>query len=71
MAGMTECLSFPSSNHPGGVNMAFADGRVVYVNDSIDPQIYGQIMTSSSRRSKFFSGGVPDRKLAPVSDDAF
>ncbi len=53
------------------MNMAFCDGRVVYVNDSIDPQVYGQLMTSSSRRSKFFANGVPDRKLPPVSDDAF
>lgn len=66
-----ECLAYPSSNHPSGVNMAFCDGRVVYVNDSLDPQVYGQIMTSASRRSKFEYNSTADRKLPPVSDDAF
>ncbi len=71
MNEISECHGWPSSNHPSGVNMAFCDGRVVYVNDNLDPQVYGQLLTSSARRSKFYSNGVADRKLAPVSDDAF
>lgn len=71
MGQLTECLAFPSSNHSGGVNAAFCDGRVDRINDSIDPQIYAQLMTSNSKRSNLVVGGVPDRRLPPVSDDAF
>jgi len=71
MAETSECLSYPASNHPSGVNVAFCDGRVEYINDNIGPETYGQLMTSASRRSKFFVGNVPDRKLPPVSDDQF
>ena len=63
--------AFPSSRHPGGVVAAFCDGRVIFLLDTIDPTIYGQIMTSNSRRSNFAPNGVADRKLPPVSDDAF
>lgn len=63
--------AFPSSNHPGGVNMAFGDARVVYVNDTIDPVIYGQLMTSNARRSNYAPGGTLDRNLPPVSSDQF
>jgi prepilin-type N-terminal cleavage/methylation domain-containing protein/prepilin-type processing-associated H-X9-DG protein len=37
----------PTSNHPGGVNVAFADGKVKFVSDTIDtgdtssPEVYG------------------------------
>lgn len=72
MFQISECHSWPSSNHPGGVNVAFCDGRVVYITDSLDPQIYAQIMTSSARRSKFYNvDDIVDRKLPPVSDDQF
>lgn len=66
--------AFPSSNHPSGVNAAFGDARVVYLNDTIDPQVYGQLMTSNARRSAyapFNPNGTPDRKLPPVSSDQF
>jgi len=71
MVEMSDCLSYPSSNHPAGVNVAFCDGRVVYINETIEPQVYGQLMTSSSRRSEFGFGGVADRKLAPVSSEDY
>jgi len=40
--------SFPSSNHPGGVVVGFCDGHVRYLNDSIPPSVYSQLMTSKS-----------------------
>jgi prepilin-type processing-associated H-X9-DG protein len=30
----------PNSNHPGGVNTAFADGSVKFIKDSIAPQTW-------------------------------
>jgi prepilin-type N-terminal cleavage/methylation domain-containing protein/prepilin-type processing-associated H-X9-DG protein len=38
----------PSSNHRGGVNVAFCDGNVRFLNDSIHYSIYVQLMTSNS-----------------------
>ncbi len=66
-----DCRAYPSSNHPGGVNVCFGDGRVEYVLDNVDPTIYRQLMTSSSRKSNLVVNGTADRDLPPVSDDAF
>jgi len=41
----------PSSKHPGGVNVAFADGRVDYVNENIDYMIYCLMMTPEGKKS--------------------
>ena len=41
-------LSFPSSNHPGGVIAGFCDGHVRYLNDNIPASVYSQLMTSKS-----------------------
>lgn len=71
MRGINDCHTYTSSNHPGGVNMAFCDGRVEYLNDNVEPRIYGQLMTSNSRRSQFVSGGTPDRRLPPVSSSDY
>jgi prepilin-type processing-associated H-X9-DG protein len=35
----------PSSNHWGGVNVAFCDGRVRFVRDSMEYRIYCALMT--------------------------
>ena len=43
-----EPLSFPSSNHPGGVVAGFCDGHVRYLNDNIPASVYSQLMTSKS-----------------------
>jgi prepilin-type N-terminal cleavage/methylation domain-containing protein/prepilin-type processing-associated H-X9-DG protein len=42
----------PSSNHRGGVvNATFCDGHVVPLSDTIDYQVYQQLMTPDSKRS--------------------
>ncbi|QDU58314.1 DUF1559 domain-containing protein [Aeoliella mucimassa] len=71
MNKLDDCYSYPSSNHPGGVNMAFCDARVEFVTDGIDLTVYGQLLTSNARRSSYAPGGTPDRNLPPVSGDAF
>ena len=71
MDGMSECYSYPSSNHPNGVNMCFADGRVDFISENLDLRVYRQLMTSASRKSWFFIGNTPDRRLPPVSDDEY
>ena len=65
-----ETYAYPSSNHPGGVNVAFCGGAIRMMAESIDPVIYGQIMTSNSRKSTLYraSDGTPDRKLPQPAD---
>jgi hypothetical protein len=41
----------PSSNHLGGVVAAFCDGRTHFLADTIDYNVYRQLMTSSSQLS--------------------
>ncbi|MHB1561260.1 MAG: DUF1559 family PulG-like putative transporter [Isosphaeraceae bacterium] len=38
-------MSPPTSNHPGGVNVGFADGSVHFIKDSISPQAWWGIGT--------------------------
>jgi prepilin-type processing-associated H-X9-DG protein len=65
-----ETYGYPSSNHPGGVNVAFCGGTVRMMADSIDPVIYCQLMTSNAGKSKLVraSDGTPDRKLPQPAD---
>ncbi len=71
MQFLTEGLGYPSSRHSGGVNAAFADGHANFLQENIDPVIYGQIMTSNRKRSKLVSGGQTDRTLLQPSDDQY
>jgi prepilin-type N-terminal cleavage/methylation domain-containing protein/prepilin-type processing-associated H-X9-DG protein len=49
--GMLANYGFPSSNHPGGVNIAFCGGQVVFVSDEITPTVYAQLMTTNRKAS--------------------
>ncbi len=40
-----------SSNHPGGVNVAYVDKHVSLLNDQIDPFVFAQLMTSNHKMS--------------------
>jgi prepilin-type N-terminal cleavage/methylation domain-containing protein len=44
--------AFPSSHHPGGVNVAFVAGNVKLLSERIDPLVYAQLMTTSRRSSE-------------------
>jgi prepilin-type processing-associated H-X9-DG protein len=66
-----ESYGYPSSNHPSSANFSFCDGHIVSISDSIDPRIYGQIMTSNRNRSNLASGGIVDRKLPQPSDSDY
>jgi len=41
---------WPNSFHPGGVTVAFADGRVQFLNGSIDGRVYYNIFTPQGMR---------------------
>jgi prepilin-type N-terminal cleavage/methylation domain-containing protein/prepilin-type processing-associated H-X9-DG protein len=71
-----ESYGFPNSAHSGGVIMAFCDGHLTFVADSIDPVIYAQLMTSNRNRSRLIdytkpAPGLPERKMTPPADSAY
>jgi prepilin-type N-terminal cleavage/methylation domain-containing protein/prepilin-type processing-associated H-X9-DG protein len=40
-------MRLPSSGHPGGVVVGFCDGHTIFLKDSIDVKVYGQLLTSN------------------------
>ena len=68
-ANMSEDAGFPSSNHPGGVNVAFCGGAIRFVTDQIEPFVYGQLMTSNSKKSDLMFGTNQERNQTQPSAD--
>jgi prepilin-type processing-associated H-X9-DG protein len=67
-----ESYGYPSSNHPGGVNMAFCGGQIVFIPETIDPVVYGQLCTPNRNRSRLVDGsGIAERRLPPPPDNAY
>jgi prepilin-type N-terminal cleavage/methylation domain-containing protein/prepilin-type processing-associated H-X9-DG protein len=48
LAAVNGAYGRPSSNHPGGVLMAFCDGHVTFVKDSISSNTYCHILTPNT-----------------------
>ena len=46
---------FPSSAHPGGANVVFADGHTYFLQESVQPTVYCQLITSNSKSKQFTS----------------
>ncbi len=44
-----ESYAYPSSRHPGGVNVAFCGGNIEFMREAIDPLVYAQLMTSQQQ----------------------
>jgi prepilin-type processing-associated H-X9-DG protein len=68
-----ERYGFPNSTHPGGANMAFCDGHVVFIAESMAPLVYGQLMTSNRNRSnlKDYTQNKTERQLPPPADNEY
>ncbi len=43
----------PSSYHPGGVNVVFADGHTYFLSETIDPVVFGQLMSPQGKSARF------------------
>lgn len=74
MGEQTEELAYPSSNHPGGVNVAFGDGSVRYVNEQLSNRVYAQLMTSNYKKSRYRDvedANTFDRKLPQPNDNDY
>jgi prepilin-type processing-associated H-X9-DG protein len=48
----TAAFARPSSYHRDGVNMAFCDGKVRFVSDSMDYYVYCLLMSSNGKQVK-------------------
>jgi len=72
-SGMTPNDGFPSSNHPGGINVSFVGGQTVFVSDQIDNLVYAQLMTSNHKRSDLMdaAGTRFEKDLDQPGDDAY
>jgi prepilin-type N-terminal cleavage/methylation domain-containing protein/prepilin-type processing-associated H-X9-DG protein len=70
-SGMQPNYGFPSSNHSGGVNMAFCGGAVKFVVEDISPQVYAQLMTTNRKGSDLEVGTLRESKMKQPSDDEF
>ena len=53
---------FPSSNHPGGVNIANCEGGAKFVAEDIDQSVYVQLITPAATRLR--AGLLVERPLA-------
>lgn len=53
----SDLFRYPSSNHSGGVQVAFCDSHTAFITDSIATSVYAQLMTSGSSGG----GGVSAR----------
>lgn len=74
IAEIPEALAYPSSNHPGGVNVAFCDGSIRYVNERVSTRVYAQSMTTKYKRSDYYDrddNNRRDRDLAQPNESDF
>ena len=62
--GVSVNLARPSSFHSGGVNVSFADTRVIFLKEEISYEVYRQLMTPHHRESD-----APD-KATHILDEA-
>lgn len=49
---VTATTARPSSKHGGGVNVAFADTRVIFLKETVDYRVYAQLMTPHDAQSE-------------------
>jgi prepilin-type processing-associated H-X9-DG protein len=62
----------PSANHPGGCVTTFADGHTIFLRDSLDPNVYCQLLTPNTTSG---AGQMSQVKLGfdatPLSESSF
>ena len=61
----------PSSFHPDGFMMCMVDGSVRFVNEKVDYQVYGKLLSSKGRKCKvpgFTASPNPGWQVLPIRD---
>ena len=68
-----EFYRYPSSNHPGGANVVFADGHTAFLQESVQAKVYCQLMTSNSTAGNNppLSARVLSWDLAPLNSNSY
>ncbi len=66
-----EPYRYPSSYHPGGCNVVFADGHTMFLQESVQPTVYCQLMTSNSTTPAACSLRVRGWGLPPLNDNSY
>lgn len=66
-----EPYRYPSSYHPGGCNVVFADGHTMFLQESVQPTVYCQLMTSNSTTPAACSARVRGWALPPLNDNSY
>jgi prepilin-type processing-associated H-X9-DG protein len=64
-------LGMPSSNHSGGVNVAFLGGQVTFIADQIEPMVYAQLMTSNHKQSELGVAPAFEQSLPEPADGSY
>jgi prepilin-type N-terminal cleavage/methylation domain-containing protein/prepilin-type processing-associated H-X9-DG protein len=74
----SEFYRYPSSNHPGGANVVFADGHTAFLQESVQPTVYCQLMTSNSTAgtspplsARVLTGWGTDTPLPPLNSNSY
>ena len=62
---------YPSSNHPGGVAVVFADAHTAFLQESLSPGVYCQLMTSNSTNPAACSARVVNWGLDPLNSNSY
>ena len=72
---ISEPYRYPSSNHPGGCNVVFADAHTAFLQESIQPKVYCQLMTSNSAASGTSASTTSSRvdgwNLDPLNSNSY
>jgi prepilin-type N-terminal cleavage/methylation domain-containing protein/prepilin-type processing-associated H-X9-DG protein len=73
VSGMNQTDGFPSSHHNGGVNVAWADSRVTFLNENVDQLVYCQLMTTNHKSStlKDAKGEKLEKELPQPTEDKY
>lgn len=60
--------SLPSSNHPGGVVVAFCDGHTGFIKDSVGSNVYALLLNSDNSTATVTWGGLTRTSVLSEGD---
>lgn len=71
----SEPYRYPSSYHPDGANVVFADGHTAFLQDAVQPGVYCQLMTSNCTTpascSPRVQGWLTSDAIVPLNSNSY